>query len=186
MATKIDYNAPVVLTFSILCVLVFAAGTATGNLVTSQFFTLNPFFSFYNPLDYFRLFSHIFGHAGIEHLLNNLTFILLLGPVLEEKYGGQDLAMMMGFTAFVTAVLNILLFNSGLLGASGIVFMFIILISFTNMKAGKIPLTFILVMILFVGKEVMDSMQSDQVSQFAHIIGGMCGSIFGFAKAGIK
>jgi len=54
------------------------------------------------------------------------------------------------------------------------------LVSFTNMKDGKIPLTFILVALLFIGKEVLQSMQADHVSQAAHIIGGLCGSVFGF------
>jgi len=83
-------------------------------------------------------------------------------------------------TALVTGLLNISFFDTGLLGASGIVFMLILLVSFTNVKGGQIPLTFILVAILFVGKEVMHSLSADQVSQFAHIIGGVCGSIFGF------
>lgn len=187
MATKIDYNAPVVLTFSLICVGIYVLDLALANMVMGNFFTLQPHFSFYNPLDYFRLFSHIFGHAGHDHLLGNLTFILLLGPVLEEKYGSQDLILMMAFTAFITAVLNILLFTNGLLGASGIVFMFIILVSFTNVKAGRIPLTFILIVILFVGKEFLNALDpTNNISEFAHIIGGMCGSIFGFAKARIK
>ncbi len=186
MSAKIDYNSPVVLTFSLLCVGIYILDLFTGNWIMSGFFTLQPHFSFFNVLDYFRLFSHIFGHGGHEHLLGNLTFILLLGPVLEEKYGSQKLIFMMAFTAFITAILNILLFSNGLLGASGIVFMFIILVSFTNVKAGKIPLTFILIMVLFVGKEFLNTLEPNNISEFAHIIGGMCGSVFGFAKTKIK
>ena len=66
------------------------------------------------------------------------------------------------------------------MGASGIVFMFILLVSFTNSKSGEIPITFILIAILFIGKEIIQSLPNDQVSQFAHIIGGLCGSVFGF------
>ena len=68
------------------------------------------------------------------------------------------------------------------MGASGIVFMFILLVSFTNSKSGEVPITFILIAILFIGKEVMQSLQNDQISQFAHIIGGVLGSFFGFAS----
>jgi membrane associated rhomboid family serine protease len=87
---------------------------------------------------------------------------------------------MMLVTALVTGLLNILFFHTGLLGASGIVFMLILLVSFTNSKSGEIPLTFILIALLFIGKEILQSLQSDQISQFAHIIGGICGSVFGF------
>jgi len=38
----------------------------------------------------------------------------------------------------------------------------------------------ILIAVLFIGKEVIQSFASDQISQFAHIIGGICGSIFGY------
>jgi membrane associated rhomboid family serine protease len=58
--------------------------------------------------------------------------------------------------------------------------MFILLVSFTNSKSGEIPITFILIAILFIGKEIIQSLANDQVSQFAHIIGGLCGSVFGF------
>lgn len=133
-----------------------------------------------NPISLFTLFSHIAGHVSIEHLLGNLTFILLVGPIVEEKYGSKQTLWMILITALITGLLNVFFFNTGLLGASGIVFMLILLVSFTNSNQGEIPLTFVLVAILFIGKEVIQSLASDQVSQFAHIIGGVCGSFFGF------
>ena len=132
------------------------------------------------PASFVTLFSHAAGHVNLEHLIGNLTFILLLGPIVEEKYGSRMTVLMFLVTALITGLLNILFFHTGLLGASGIVFMLILLVSFTNSKSGEIPITFILVALLFIGKEVLQSLQSDQVSQFAHIIGGICGSIFGF------
>ena len=133
-----------------------------------------------NPLSVVTLFSHVLGHADWAHLLGNLTFILLVGPIVEEKYGSRRLITMILITALITGVLNILFFNSGLLGASGIVFMLILLSSFTNVRGGEIPVTFILIAILFLGREVFESLQNDNISQFAHIIGGICGSFFGY------
>ena len=129
----------------------------------------------------FSLLSHSMGHASTEHLLGNLTFILLLGPIVEEKYGSKNVLFMMLLTSLVTGILNYYFFNTGLLGASGIVFMLILLVSFTNVREGEIPVSFILISVLFLGKELIQSMQSDHISQFAHIIGGVCGSIFGFS-----
>ena len=68
----------------------------------------------------------------------------------------------------------------GLLGASGVVFMFILLSSVTNARRGRIPLTFVLVVLLFLGQEVWNGLTQDNVSQFAHVIGGLCGAAFGF------
>lgn len=143
------------------------------------FFTLGHV-SVSNPVTVLTLFTHVLGHASWEHLIGNLTFVLLVGPIIEEKYGSKLTLLMMLVTAFMTGIFNILFFHTGLLGASGIVFMFILLVSFTNSKSGEIPVTFILIAILFIGKEVIQSLQNDQISQFAHIMGGICGSVFGF------
>ncbi|MBN1699736.1 MAG: rhomboid family intramembrane serine protease [Spirochaetales bacterium] len=132
-------------------------------------------------LDVLKLFTHAIGHASWPHLLGNFTFILLIGPILEERYGSGLLVLMMLVTAFSTGVLNVLFFPTGLLGASGIVFMFILLTSFTNVRRGEIPITFILVVLLFVGQEVYRAIaEQNNVSEFAHIIGGFFGALFGF------
>ena len=146
----------------------------------SGLFTVRPGFDFASPLDYFQLVSHAAGHGGWAHLMGNMSFILLLGPILEEKYGGKKLAYMILITAFVTGVINSMFFDTGLLGASGIVFMFIILSSVVSRKEGTIPLTFILIVLLYLGQEVMRIFNDDSISQFAHIIGGLCGGAFGF------
>jgi membrane associated rhomboid family serine protease len=174
---KLKFNAPVVLGFSLICVLVFVL----DKILAGQ---LMPYFTLGNvdlghPLSVLTLFTHVLGHASLDHLIGNLTFILLLGPIVEEKYGDMRTLFMMLVTAFTTGILNVLFFKSGLMGASGIVFMFILLASFANSKSGEIPITFILVAILFIGKEIIQSLANDQVSQFAHIIGGICGSVFG-------
>lgn len=176
---SIKYNSPVILTFALTCTAVFfldkfLAGTLMG------FFSIGTSVNFMNPLFIFSLFSHVIGHASIDHLLGNMTFILLLGPIIEEKYGSKFTLFMILITSLITGLLYITFFDTGLLGASGIVFMLILLVSFTNTNGGQIPLTFILVALLFVGKEVIQIMGNDQVSQFAHIIGGVCGSAFGF------
>ncbi len=179
---EITYNSPAVLTFALLCTgITLADYTLPG--FSEAFFSVSPYMSWANPLSYFRLFSHVFGHAGWGHLFSNLTLILLLGPMLEEKYGTRNLLIMMGMTAFITGLLNITLFSTGLMGASGIVFMFILLSSLTNFKSGHIPLTFLLVVGIFLGNELLNILHTeDGISQFAHIMGGVCGSVFGFKQ----
>ena len=180
----IRYNAPFVLTFTFFCIFVMAVSDLTGGATTRQFFTLHPIFVYNDPLSYMRLISHAAGHANWEHLGSNFAYILLIGPMLEEKYGTQSLLVMSLITALVTGLLNTFFFPSFLLGASGIVFMMIILGSFTNVKRGGIPLTFILVLILFLGQEIYNAFEENSISEFAHVVGGVCGSIFGFVQNG--
>lgn len=182
---KIYFNSPVVLTFSAISFLLVLLQHFGMSHYTNTFFTVpgNALaFDFYNPIAYFRLVSHSMGHANWDHLIANLTLILLLGPMLEEKYGSQSLLIMMLITALTTGLLNMMLFPTGLLGASGIAFTFILLSSFANMRSGGIPLSFLIVACFFLGKEVLHATQNNQISEFAHLCGGILGAVFGFIK----
>ena len=179
---KFSYNSPVILTFAIISAGVLVGGACTGGVIPHTFFTVYPSMQWSNPVDYFRLLSHVLGHHDISHLAGNMTFILLLGPALEEKYGSINLFEMISITAVVTGLATVLLFSNGLMGASGIVFMMILLNSYSNASEGKIPLTFVLIAILFMGKEVLYALQADQISQAAHLIGGVCGAAFGYSR----
>ncbi|MDX2247797.1 MAG: rhomboid family intramembrane serine protease [Bacteroidia bacterium] len=179
---KLKYNAPVILTYTLISTIVLALQNFTGMDIMT-YFTIYPILDFANPVWYFRLFSHAIGHGDWTHLAGNFSFILLLGPILEEKYGSRDLFLMMMVTALVTGILQIAFFENPLLGASGIVFMLILLSSFTNSKGG-IPLTFVLVVVLYLGKEIQDAFAADNISQFIHIIGGVLGGLFGFFLEG--
>ena len=175
MQFRIRYNATVVLTFSLA-----ATAVTLLNRVVGGMFAVPGHMEWADPLAYVRLFTHVLGHANFQHLLANLTIVLLIGPLLEDKYGSRALATMIAITALVTGVLNIALFDTGLLGASGVAFMMILLGSLINFRHGELPLTFVLVVCLFVGQEVIGMLKSDNVSQFAHLAGGACGAAFGF------
>jgi membrane associated rhomboid family serine protease len=179
---KIDYNSPVILTFTFIATGVLLLNSLTSGWLIPNLFTVPGYASWSNPFTYLRLFTHIAGHANWLHLFGNFTLILLIGPMLEEKYGSRLMLIMVLTTALVTGLLNIAFFSTGLLGASGVAFMLIILSSITRIKSGFIPLTFILIVALFLGKEVFDAFEQDSISQFAHIMGGICGSVFGFMR----
>lgn len=135
---------------------------------------------------YVRILTHIFGHGSWEHLLNNLMLILLLGPILEEKHGSRTLVWMIFITALVNGLINGLFFSTELLGSSGVAFMMILLVSFANINKGEFPLTFVLVFLLYLLKEARNIFEGDDISQISHIVGGLCGSIFGFTRTVIK
>lgn len=182
---KIRYNAPVTLTFALISTLILAADQLLGTEIIPTLFTMPPrsSFSLSNPANWVRLFTHIAGHGDWSHLLGNFAFILLLGPILEEKYGALSVLLMVFITAVATGLLNGIFSDYALLGASGVVFMMILLVSFTNIRNGEIPLTFILVVALYLVKEIIGAFNTgDQISQFAHIAGGVFGSLFGFLR----
>ncbi len=178
--SKIQYNSPVILTYALISFFVLLVSYATGGESNILLFSVYRT-SFLDPLMYFRMLSHVFGHANVQHYLGNFMIILLIGPMLEEKYGSRTLILMIGFTAIVTGLLNVLLFKTALLGASGIAFMLILLSSFVNLKKGMIPLTFIFVVLIYVGSEVVSGLtSSDNISQLTHIVGGICGAGIGY------
>ena len=135
-----------------------------------------------SPFTYLRFFGHVFGHLDISHLTGNLMMLLILGPMLEERYGGKILTAVIAVTALITGVSSFILFpNQALMGASGVVFAFILLASFTSFKEREIPLTFILVAILYIGQQIYQGIfVDDNVSQFTHILGGITGSVLGY------
>lgn len=176
---KIDYNSPIILSFVFLSFIVLILGYITKGFTTRMFFCVYRS----SPLDlltYVRLFGHVLGHANLSHYINNMMMMLLVGPMLEEKYGSKTLLEMILVTALITGLVNNMIFCTGLLGASGIVFMMIILSSVTSVKEGKIPLTLIVVVILYLGEQVAAGIFSaDNISQLTHIVGGICGGVFG-------
>ena len=129
---RIVINAPVVITFVALMFVVTLLGILTGGSSTKQLFSTYRS-SLLSPLTYIRFFTHVLGHSGWSHFLGNATYILLLGPMLEEKYGSTSLIKVILITAVVTALANFIFFpHVALCGASGVVFAFIILMSFTG------------------------------------------------------
>jgi membrane associated rhomboid family serine protease len=180
---RITYNAPVVLTFAVLAVIVQLLPTSTKN----EWFVARP--EFHNDIHtYLGFLTHTLGHANWQHLLGNFMLILLVGPILEERHGSLPLLFMMAMTALVTGVVYMLFANHGLLGASGIAFMMILLASTANIRSGEIPLTFIAVAVLYLGGELVQefSAANDGIAHGAHLIGGFAGAAFGFLGAGVR
>jgi membrane associated rhomboid family serine protease len=174
---RITYNAPVVLTFALLATIVHLLPDDA-----KLWFAAWP--TMHDARAYVGMLSHPLGHANWDHLLANFTLILLLGPILEERHGSFPLMMMIAITALVTGLVNVLFFDTFLVGASGIVFMMILLASTANIRQREIPLTFIAVAILYLGGEIVNAFRDDNISQMGHLVGGLAGGVFGFATAG--
>ena len=175
----ISFDAPVTLGFSALCLLALLLGAVTGGASTRRVFSVyrsSPL----DPLFYVRLFGHVFGHANFSHLIGNLSMLLIIGPNCERRVGGNRLAAAMAVTAVVSGLVYVLLFpSSALLGASGVVYMLIFLSALGDASEGEIPLTLILVAVLYLGKELYGMLFQDNVSQLTHVVGAVCGVVCG-------
>ena len=182
---RLQYNSPVILSFFFLSLLSLLLGYMTAGWTTARLFSVYRA-SLADPLTYLRFLGHVLGHADLSHFLGNMLLLLVIGPPLEEKYGSRALLMGIVFTALVSGVLQFAVFpHTVLLGASGIVFMLIMLASLSGMKGGKIPLTLLLVGMLYLGQEVYSMVfMRDDVANLMHIIGGICGTVLGFWFAG--
>ena len=178
---RITFNAPVVLSLvaiSFLATLLnYITDGASGRMLFMTYHS--PLLS---PLTWVRAITHIFGHADWSHLIGNMSYLLLLGPMLEEKYKSSTLTIVVVLTALATSLVNYIFFPYiALCGASGVVFAFILLSSFTSFKDGEIPLTFILVALFFLGQQVYEGITvQDNISNTAHIVGGIVGGITGY------
>lgn len=178
---KITFNAPVVLSLVAISIIATFLNYITAG-ASGRFVFMTYHSSLLSPMTWIRAFTHIFGHADLEHLIGNMSYLLLLGPMLEEKYSSQTLVAVIAITAFGTSLVNYIFFPSiALCGASGVVFAFILLSSFTSFKEGEIPITFILVAVFFLGQQIWKGITvQDNISNMAHIVGGIIGGILGY------
>ena len=160
---RLSFNSPVILGFTLACFIVLILDKVTGSASTLALFSVYRS-SLASPLTYIRFFGHV------------------LGPLLEEKYGSANILFVILATALVTGVINFIFFpHVQLLGASGVVFAFILLASLTSIEEEKIPLTFILVALIYIGQQVYDGLFiRDNVSNLTHILGGIVGSGLGY------
>lgn len=178
---KIHYNSPVILSFFFLSLAVLVLGAPTEGWTTRHLFSV--YRAPVTFLFFVRLFGHVLGHSGYAHFAGNMVLLLVVGPPMEEKYGSRALLSGILLTALVSGLLQCALFpGQALLGASGIVFMLILLSSLAGMRAGSIPLTLILVAAIYLGQEVYAALfVKDNVAHFMHLVGGICGAGFGLA-----
>ena len=159
----LEYNSLIILSFFFISLISLILNILTKGKSNDLFFSTYRS-SLLNPLTYLRLVTHIFGHANWSHFTHNFLYILLIGPMIEEKYGSFNLLIMILITATVI----------------GLTFMLIVLSSFVNFSTNKVPLTFILIVLFYVVDEIRLLSAKDSVSHGSHFLGALCGFIFSY------
>ena len=178
---RITFNSPVVLSFVIISFGAMVLNYLTAG-VSNRLLFMTYHSSLASPLTYVRFFTHVLGHQGWSHYIGNMMYLLLLGPMLEERYGSRAIIEVILITGLVTGLVTWLIFpNIALCGASGVVFAFIMMTSFTGFKEGEIPVTVILVAFIYIGQQIYEGLFiQDNISNMAHILGGIVGAVAGY------
>lgn len=183
---RLRFNAPVTFSFALAATLVLAIDRFAAAGFISAFFTApGANFDPSSVAHYLGVLTFTLGHQDWSHLWNNFLVIILLGPILEEKYEPKAFGIMVAVTTLVAGTFNILLKQPPLVGSSALAFMMIMLVSFARSRPGEVPVSFLLVFILYLLSELTRLSTGDgQISTSAHIVGGLCGVLFGFMKIG--
>ncbi len=178
---KFDYNSPVIISYLGLSLIAWLLNTITHGKSNRLLFT-NYRSSPFNPFTYIRLFTHSIGHKDWDHLVSNFLYILLIGPMIEEKYGSINLLCILLLTSLIISIINLIFHNYCITGASGNVYMLIVLSSFSNLSEGKIPITLVLIFLFYITTEIKDTVLegNKKVYHDGHLIGALCGLLFGF------
>lgn len=160
---SIVYDAPVTLSFVIISLLLFVFDTFILKQKLTGIFLASPTsaggnlpFELKNALSYVRFIFYAFGGSNAIIYLSNLVFFLLLGPSVEEKYGSIVVGIMMAVSTLFAGVLNACFRPVSLQGATAIVFMMIFLNSFMTFNKKKIPLSFVVVFVLYIILQIVE------------------------------
>lgn len=175
-----SYNSFVILSYFFLCLLVLVLNIVTKDRINR--FLVFRRGSLLNPMTYIRLIASGLCHKNWSHFRNNFITILLIGPLLEEKYGGINILYMLLITTFVSSLVHLFIYDGGAIGASDNVYMLIVLCSIVNISDGKIPITLILILLFYIVDEIIKqfSSKNDNISHDSHIVGAICGFIYGY------
>ena len=112
----LEYNSLIILSFFFISLISLILNILTKGKSNDLFFSTYRS-SLLNPLTYLRLVIHIFGHANWSHFTHNFLYILLIGPMIEEKYGSLNLLIMILITATVIGLFNSIFTRNKILGA---------------------------------------------------------------------
>jgi len=180
---KLTVNAPVTLGFALICIVVHIL-TLNGQAMTiTRMLAVHDRWDGLSLAQYTSFWTHCLVHNDYQHLKGNMTMLLLVGPSVEHNFKSRKVLWIMCIVSLVSALVHIVVgkSNTHQLGASGIVFSFILLNSLSSAKKGEIPVAFVITMILYMGDEMVKFVwPTDNISHHAHLTGGAVGAAAGF------
>lgn len=200
---KVRYDSPVTLTVTILTVLLFIIDSALlkgkmSEAVFTSYGTLSDkAFASSNALSYIRILLHVFGTTSWSALLINSAFFLLIGTVLEDRYGSVIFALMIFISALVSGVIGI--FSPlDMCGATPVIFMMIFLSAVTMISKRNLQISWVLIMVLYTAYSMATAFEKNgaliegngfirffqsNISTFICMAAGVASSLFGFLSS---
>ncbi len=129
--------------------------------------------------EYYRLFTYMFIHGGIEHILSNMVFLFVYGVKLEKYCGRINTAAIYFITGICGGLLSAAANSTGFsVGASGAIFgllgAFLMVLKKTGQKIGGLGyMTVLAVVIMCIGLGALEP----GVDNYGHIGGVLSGII---------
>lgn len=209
------YDSPVALSFAIITILLFVmnALVTKGRIDVFFYAPTNSGGAFpFNLKDvasYLRLVLYQFGYFDLSFLFADLIIILLLGQILEERYGSVIMGLMMFFSTLFSGVLNACFGKEKLCGAASIVIMMVFLNALTSISKKKVSVLSVATIVLVICREIFARnggflqsgvtsgvvtgsvvsggagvksgfLDGGFISVIVSVAGGLCGSLFAF------
>ena len=182
---KFSYDSPVALSFAIITVLVYLLNTLVLKGKIDSFFyaptaASGEFaFNFKEAASYLRLVLYQFGYFDLYFLFRDLIIILLLGQILEERYGSVIMGLMMFFSSLFSGVLNACFCTGKIYGAASIVIMMVFLNTLTSISKKNVSILSVATIALVVCSEFFTKSHGF-LGVIVSVAGGLCGSLFAF------
>ena len=148
-----SYNSVVIISYFLICLTILILNKLLKGKV-NRFLVFNGG-SLFNPMTYIRLVTSGLCHSGWHHFRNNFILILLIGPMLEDKYGSIALLQMLIITTIICTIVHYIIYGHGAIGASDNVYMLVVLCSIVNITEGTIPITLVLIFIFYIADEII-------------------------------
>lgn len=184
---KASFDSPFAISFVILSVLVMVFDLFVLKSKLNQTVLLSPTspvgnlpFVFTDPSSYLRLVLCFFGYNDKSVFLCDLIFILLIGVKVEDRYGSIVIGIMSFVSILFSSVLTACFGKESCFGAGSVIFMMLILNILLNFSKNKVALSSVLILILFIVKEVLFQKSNGVLGVAIEAAGGLCGSLFAF------
>lgn len=133
--------------------------------------------------EYYRFFTSMFMHGGIEHIVSNMIFLAALGEMLEKAIGHVRFAVLYflsGIGGSLFSIANVVLRGNHYtaIGASGAVFGLIgALLMLVVINNGRYEGISIKRMLFAIAYMIYDGMRSEHVDNAAHVGGLVFGAL---------
>lgn len=115
-----------------------------------------------------------FIHSGKDHYLGNIMLFLLLSPIVEEKFGKLNYLAAFAITTIPIYYFHVEILHVVPVGISAWI------CALMCMSIGKLKFTGIVLIGLYIFKEISGMFDNDSVSHVGHLMGFATGALYTF------